>query len=349
MNPSISFIIPVYNVQAYLAACLESVAPAIQPGDEIVLVDDGSTDDSPDICRAWQDKLPGTVKVVRQTNQGLSAARNRGLAEASKAHAYFLDSDDLLCAEAFDKARRCLAEHAPDILTCDALLWREGNARGERTRVGHSLPAMRPVPRDQALAATFRDDFLSSSSRIFQRDLLARFGPEVFPVGRTYEDNAAIPRLIVAADHIFYLPEPIFCYRIRPGSITQSHSLRRCLDQATSLSPVLQALAAMQGDSAAPTLREANLLAFKHVVRAVRNAASIQPPSGRHFEAVIDAGLATLTLTPDELLDALLASGNRDLWRHAQGMLRRRRRYVAARTLSAHWKQWRAQRARQRP
>lgn len=338
MTLAISFLIPVYNVQAYLDACLESVMQAIRPGDEIVLLDDGSTDGSPKICMAWQQKQPGIVKVVRQQNQGLSAARNRALAEASKPHVYFLDSDDLLCAEAFGQARSQLQEHQPDILTCDAWLWREDGPPASRTRVSHSLPAGQLIAREQALAATFRDDFLSSSCRIFKRTFLARVGPEVFPVGKTYEDNATIPRLVADAGKILYLPEPIFCYRIRAGSITQSHTLRRCVDQATSLAPVLAFLttAACEPDTA----RAANVLAFKHLVRAVRNAASLSPASGQSFNAIIDAGLSKLTLPADELLDALQAAGQRELWRHAKGMLQRRKRYVAARTISAHWKQF---------
>lgn len=342
--PSLSFLVPVFNVQRYLDACVESILPVVQPGDEIVLLDDGSTDDSGRMCESWQQRHPDVVKVVHQANQGLSAARNAALQAASKDYVYFLDSDDLLCAESFTPVRAALSAHHPDILTCDALIWREDVPGQPLERIRHSLPAGLAPSREAALMATFKDDFLSSSSRVFDRNFLDTMGPAVFPPGKTYEDNATIPRLVAAASSVAYLAEPLFRYRIRQGSITQTHSVQRCIDQATSFKGILPLMA--HGAHGVAAEAQANILAFKHLVRAVRNASLIRPASREHFECIVASGLATLTLPPNVLEQALRAQGLSDLLSHAQGMLHHRRRYLFARTLSAHWKQWREARKR---
>src|SRR5690606_20315860 len=206
-------------------------------------------------------------------------------------HVYFLDSDDVLNGTSFLDARRELDAHSPDILTCDAQLWHEGGDSGKLPQVRHSLPPRRVMPGRQALEATFRDDFLSSSARIFKRELLAKLAPEVFPIGRTYEDNATIPRLICLADRVVYVDTPIFRYRIRPGSITQTHTFDRAIAQATSLREVLaQVSHARYGEAVE---QHANVLAYKHLVRAVRNAGFIPSISAAQFGAIITEGLAT--------------------------------------------------------
>ena len=297
--PSLSFLVPVYNVQAYLPACLESIMPAVRNGDEIVLVDDGSTDASGQLCDSWMQRHPDIVKVVHQKNQGLSGARNAALQAASNDYVYFLDSDDILCAEAFAQALAAMSIYTPDILTCDALIWREDGSDQKLERVRHSLPQGLAPSVEVALIATLKDDFLSSSSRLFNRAFLVSQGPTIFPPGKTYEDNATIPRLVASARRIAYVAEPIFRYRIRQGSITQLHSLQRCIDQATSFRDILSIMANQAHGAEAE--RHANILAFKHMVRAIRNAALIRPASRANFERIISCGLATLTLPPPSL------------------------------------------------
>lgn len=336
---TLSFLIPVYNVKPYLDACLRSILPALLPGDEVILVNDGSTDGSGELCEQWHARHPDLIEVIHQPNQGLAATRNRALAQASSDYVYFIDSDDLLCAGTFGKARTELSASRVDILTCDAWIWYEGRPNDEMTRVKHSLPVGVAQAKEAFLVATFRDDFLSSSSRIFRRDLLTDMGTELFPRGKTYEDNATVPRIIMAATNVGYLPMPAFKYRIRQGSITQQHTVQRCLDQGSSFKTVLPLVS--QGRFGQAVEREANLLAVKHLVRAVRNAAFIPSPRAADVECIINAGLATLTLPTQDLLDTLSSRGQRDLLRHLRGMISHRKRYIAMRTLAARWRHWR--------
>lgn len=338
MTPNLSFLIPVYNVESYLDDCLNSLLPAIQAGDEIILVNDGSKDASGSLCDSWQQAHPALISVIHQSNQGLSAARNRAFAASTKPYVYFLDSDDLLSHQAFLEARSALQIHAPDILTCDALIWQDGTPAGAELRVVHSLPAGLCPSRETALLSTFRDNFLSSSSRIFKHSFLTRWAPDIFPPGQYYEDNATIPHLVAGASRMAYVPAPIFRYRIRQGSITRSHTVQRCIDLGSSFKDVLPAMVAGQQGKAVEGA--ANALALRHLVQAVRNASQIRPLKRAHIDTTITHGLSTLTLSNQALINELGKSReHRKLLGHARGMLLHRWRYVSTRMAMARWKQ----------
>ena len=111
--PQFSIIVPVYNVQNYLAACVKSVAEQPGPRDwECILVDDGSTDASGQICDVLAAEIPG-LRVLHQQNGGLANARNTGLAAAKGEWVLFLDSDDAMAPGLLETLRRELAAH-PD-------------------------------------------------------------------------------------------------------------------------------------------------------------------------------------------------------------------------------------------
>ena len=94
--PLFSIIVPVYNVQNYLSACIKSVAEQDGPRDwECILVDDGSTDKGPQLCDTFAAEIPG-VRVIHRENGGLAAARNTGLGAARGEWILFLDSDDAM-------------------------------------------------------------------------------------------------------------------------------------------------------------------------------------------------------------------------------------------------------------
>ena len=95
MKPLISVIVPVYNVEEYLPKCLESIINQTYKNLEIILVDDGSTDNSGIICEDYAEK-DKRIKVVHQTNLGISAARNAGLDLCSGDYITFVDSDDYI-------------------------------------------------------------------------------------------------------------------------------------------------------------------------------------------------------------------------------------------------------------
>ena len=101
--PYVSVIVPVYNTKKYLAECLDSVCTQTYPQLEIIVVDDGSTDDSGVLLREYSQR-DNRIRVITQKNQGLSAARNTGLEHSSGEYVVFLDSDDWIDDQTVDKA-----------------------------------------------------------------------------------------------------------------------------------------------------------------------------------------------------------------------------------------------------
>lgn len=113
----ISIIIPVYNVKPYLDDCLQSVVGQDYTDFECILVDDGSTDGSSELCDQWVEK-DTRIQVIHQTNQGVSSARNRGLAQAKGEYISFIDSDDWVNADYLSTMACRLKKGKADLAVC---------------------------------------------------------------------------------------------------------------------------------------------------------------------------------------------------------------------------------------
>lgn len=111
----ISVITPVYNNEKYLSSCVESVLKQSFPDWEMILVDDGSTDQSSILCDAFAESNQ-RIKVIHQKNQGVSAARNAAIKEAKGDYLFFLDSDDQISSNMFREIVKAFKEKSPDIL-----------------------------------------------------------------------------------------------------------------------------------------------------------------------------------------------------------------------------------------
>ena len=112
--PTISLIIPVYKVEKYLDSCMQTVVAQSYRNLEILLVDDGSPDNSGAMCDAWAQK-DARIRVIHKPNGGLSSARNAGLDEATGEYVMFLDSDDTLHPDICSHLYDCLSKHNAQI------------------------------------------------------------------------------------------------------------------------------------------------------------------------------------------------------------------------------------------
>ena len=101
MNPMISVIVPIYNVEKYLARCVDSIVNQTYKNLEIILVDDGSPDRCPQMCDDYAEK-DSRIKVIHKKNGGLSDARNAGMAVATGEYISFIDSDDWIETSMFE-------------------------------------------------------------------------------------------------------------------------------------------------------------------------------------------------------------------------------------------------------
>ena len=117
MNPLISVIIPVYKVEDYLTACVESVLAQTYQTFEIILVDDGSPDNCPQMCDEFAAR-DSRIRVIHKPNGGLSSARNAGIDGAKGEYLAFLDSDDLWTPLFLERLYRAIGETGADLAVC---------------------------------------------------------------------------------------------------------------------------------------------------------------------------------------------------------------------------------------
>lgn len=115
MRPAVTVVLPVYNVAPYLDRCVSSVVGQTCEDIEIILVDDGSTDECPVLCDAWAQK-DSRIRVVHKQNQGLGMARNTGIENASGEYICFFDSDDYVAPDTVKAALNAAQQHAADVV-----------------------------------------------------------------------------------------------------------------------------------------------------------------------------------------------------------------------------------------
>lgn len=126
MNPLISVIVPIYNVEKYLARCVDSIVNQTYKNLEIILVDDGSPDSCPQMCDDYA-KKDSRIKVVHKKNGGLSDARNAGMAVAKGEYISFIDSDDYVSDDFFECLLDVMNKENSDIAECSVVKFYEDN------------------------------------------------------------------------------------------------------------------------------------------------------------------------------------------------------------------------------
>lgn len=219
MSELISVIIPIYKVEEYLDECITSVIAQTYTNLEIILVDDGSPDNCPQMCDNWA-KKDARIKVIHKRNGGLSDARNAGLDIATGEYISFVDSDDYIKPDMLEKLYASICKVDADIAAC-GILNCEGdrqNTWGCRDFVGSSEQIYGLLYDDAAYPVT-------AWNKLYRRCCWEKFR---FPVGKICEDAFTTYQLIHRANRIVMIPEALYCYRIRPESImTSSFSLKR--------------------------------------------------------------------------------------------------------------------------
>ena len=209
----ISVIVPVYNVEAYVAKCIESIQNQSYQHLEIILVDDGSTDDSGDICdqyAAYDDR----IKVIHQENGGISAARNTGIEAANGDYIAFVDSDDYIAPNMYEDMLHILKDNDLDILECTAFRDKDGTIIE-----GCNDGSLEIFNRHEALKMAMHDCFIAVWSQMYKRSAI---GDVRFPVGRKFEDTAVSYLFIANTNRVGHINRCYYYYRLNPNSITQT-------------------------------------------------------------------------------------------------------------------------------
>ncbi len=208
-NELISVIVPVYNVERYLEKCVKSLCRQTYKNLEIILVNDGSTDRSGEIC-GFLSKTDARIKVINKENGGLSDARNAALDFAHGSKIMFVDSDDYLSEDAAEKLLSAAEENDCEIAVCNMIRVFED---------GTSEPFYCPAKETTVLCGNDRFETLCQPSvcnKLFSAEL---FDDVRFPKGRFYEDTFVYHILAYRAKKIVLDGNDGYFYFLRKGSI----------------------------------------------------------------------------------------------------------------------------------
>lgn len=213
MEPLISVIVPVYNVEKYLKKCVESIIRQTYKNIEIILVDDGSTDNSGKICDELKSK-DERIKVFHKKNGGLSDARNYGIERMSGKWVTFIDSDDYIFSKYIEKLYSILESNKAEISICDPVhVFGENKPEfKEETNIiiYNSLGAIQTM--------WYQTSFLPSAwGKLYKSDIFKNLR---FTKGIIFEDIDIMHEIFMKANKIVYSTAQYYAYVHRENSIT---------------------------------------------------------------------------------------------------------------------------------
>ena len=204
----VSVIVPVYNVEKYLEKCLDSLVNQTLKDIEIIVVNDGTKDNSQEIIDKYTKKYPKKVKGFIKENGGLSSARNYGLKYAKGEYIAFIDSDDYVELDMFEKMYNKAINNNYDIVVCDTIEVDEknGNKVYKKSNFNYSNNDIKNYIIAPPMACT----------RLYKINI---FDEIIFEEGIFYEDLNLIPSLVLKTDSIGFVEEGLYYYLQRSGSI----------------------------------------------------------------------------------------------------------------------------------
>lgn len=226
MKPLLTVVIPVYNVEKYLKRCIDSILIQEWKHYDILLVDDGSTDNSPQICDDYA-KAYDFISVIHKENGGLSAARNTGISNAEGEYVYFPDSDDWIEPNTFSDLAEVIESDQYDIISFNREF-----VKSEDDIIKSDSKQSKRLTGKEALVEMFSYGFITgfANDKIYRKALFTKNNIQ-FPVGKYYEDLGTNYKLFLSAKKVYATNQKYYHYLIdNPDSITQSWNEKKFSD-----------------------------------------------------------------------------------------------------------------------
>ncbi len=234
--PKVSVIVPCYNVERYVALCIESLVSQTLKDIEIILVDDGSPDNSGKICDEYKDR-DERIKVIHKANGGVSAARNDGLKEATGEYVIFVDSDDYVPSNACEVMYLKAIETSSDIVVGDVIrvaddgkeeysqMYDSAFTTSDRKLIDALVATALyknycPLPAKSGAAFGYGGPWNKLVRRKLLSDHHISFDESVKGL---FDDILYSAHIMAAANTVSYVHEAVYCYRLLGGSITQTY------------------------------------------------------------------------------------------------------------------------------
>lgn len=215
MNELVSIIIPVYNIENYLEECINSVEIQTYKNLEIILIDDGSSDKSGELCDEYAVK-DDRVKVIHKKNGGLSEARNVGIETATGEYLYFLDGDDVIPTCTIEKLLNACENAGADVAFSGMKRFFD-----ELPQLQNNENIMVVLDKTEAIRRMLLNDGCGheACAKLYKKIIWEN---ERFPKGKIYEDYATLYKIMSKCKKIVILQENLYWYRIRKSSIMHS-------------------------------------------------------------------------------------------------------------------------------
>lgn len=234
-HPLISVIIPVYNVDKYLRQCLDSVINQTYKNIEILLIDDGSTDDSGKICDEYAGN-DARITVIHKENGGLSDARNTGIESMHGQYVSFVDSDDYIDLHYIETLTNAAVSTKSDVIMASYIKVSDNYIdRGSKCKAGKSIEQFSGI--DAKLSMLYRKKLtMYSPGKLYHAAL---FDKVRFPYGRIFEDMVTTWEIMKLVNAVEYVDEPLYFYRQRSGSTVNTKYSHRKMDQVFMAKDIL--------------------------------------------------------------------------------------------------------------
>lgn len=241
-NINVSIIIPVYNIEKYLPDCVHSVLAQTFEALEILLIDDGSTDSSGELCDAFA-REDERIKAYHKKNGGLSDARNYGLARAKGEYVLFVDGDDLIFPEACATLYAEAAAHNADVVVGKARLSHPSRAMERYERIAERAFSMHQVytGAEYLMGCLKRGALRVDVWRCLYRRAFLQENELSFKFGVAHEDEEFTPRVFLLAQRVV-LTDYAFYYYVndRADSIMNSYNPKKARDKLTIYAELLE-------------------------------------------------------------------------------------------------------------
>lgn len=217
----VSIVVPVYNVESYVEECIKSLCNQTLKDLEIIVVDDGSNDNSINLVKKFDDKR---IKIISQKNSGLSSARNTGMKIAKGEYIAFVDSDDFIGLEsAYEDMYNIAIKENSDIVAGNCI-WHYSTNNNTIMDRDMKLFSESPMKAQEFFISSLKSNRIYAPVwlNLYKREFLDRNNLE-FKVGIYHEDEEFTPRALIKANLISIYDEEFYIYRQRVGSITNSN------------------------------------------------------------------------------------------------------------------------------
>lgn len=226
MQARVSIIVPVFNIENYITKCVDSLISQTYDNIEVILVNDGSSDNSASICHKYE-KIDRRIKVIDKKNGGLSSARNTGIKEAQGEYLVFVDGDDYVHPEYIEKLFRSIINSGADIAVCGISIVDKNNEIVDKLATGKAYKLDNPFCDEVLLSSEVERRYYKNKkqgfwyvvawNKIYKASI---FESIKYDEGMIYEDEFLFHQLIRCCRKISFIPDELYYYVQRNNGIT---------------------------------------------------------------------------------------------------------------------------------